>query len=153
MEQIVASFLGIDRFPGAWNYFDLKDATGRTISVKQSVGEKARFDVSGRRNAWDQALAEERRRENPQAEGWLENEAGAPRRWCDIFVYAHLASPLTVERVHDVDEWRFAVASRATLDGLPEGTRAVSVPRLEQLGCTFAHGSQLPDAIDAADPR
>jgi hypothetical protein len=44
-EEIVAAFLGVTALPGQWNYFDMRDTNGRTISVEQSVGPRAKFDV------------------------------------------------------------------------------------------------------------
>ena len=150
VEEIVASFLGIDAFPGQWNYYDLRDANGRTISVKQSVGQKARFDVTGRKNAWDNDLAVQRRVADPKAEGWLSNPDGLPRRWCDVYVFAHLPAPVDVVRVANVDEWRFGARSAAWLDSLPATIRSQSVQQLIYRGVDFVDGTHLRDEVAAA---
>ena len=150
VEEMVAAFIGITDFPGAWSYFDLRDHDGRSISIKQSVGSKAKFDVSGRRNAWDNELAVRQRLTNPKAEGWLENPTGEARRWCDLFIFGILPGDLTSERVTDVDEWRFAVRTRAELDALPIGTKSMTVRRLGVIGATFKPGIELRAMVDAS---
>jgi len=153
VEQIVAAFLGIRDFPAPWSYFDLRDSSGRRISVKHSVGDKARFSVTGSRWAWDESLAAERRRIDKKAEVWLDNEDGTSKRWCDVYVYAHLPEPLTPERVENVDAWRFAVIPLTTLEALPESTRTVGLARIEQIGVTWVPGDALGRAIEAVCPR
>jgi len=147
VEEIAAAFLDIATFPGPWNYYDLRDAEGRTISIKQSVGPNARFDVTGRRNAWDNELAERLREMDPKAEGWLPNPEGMPRRWCDVYIFAHLPGPVDAVRVVNVDEWRFAARSRAWLDALPPTVKTQSVRRLAAREVDFVHGDQLRDQI------
>jgi hypothetical protein len=147
VEEIVAAFLGIDNLPGQWNYYDMRAEDGRTISVKQSVGRAARFDVTGRANAWDNELAAQLRRADPKADGWLPNPAGLPRRWCDVYVFAHLADPVDAVRVGDIDAWRFAARSRAWLDELPVTAKTQSVSQLVERDATFVHGNDLGSQV------
>lgn len=150
-EEIVASYLGIEIFPGAFNYFDLRTAGGFAISVKQSVGPKARFDISGRMNAWDCELADDRRLQDPKGEGWLENASGVPRQWCDIWVLAHLSGEPDLERVVEPASWRFAVVDRVWLDAL--GSKSIGLSGLESHGVTFVPGEDLPGRVRLAAER
>jgi hypothetical protein len=151
VEEIVAWYLGIEAFPGAFNYYDLRTADGFTISIKQSVGPKARFDVSGRMNAWECELAEERQAQDPKAEGWLENPSGAPQQWCDIWVLAHLDGEPDLDRVIDPSSWRFAVVDRVWLGAQPNKT--LGRAGLESQGATFVGGEQLGHHVGRAAER
>lgn len=148
VEQIVASYLGVNEFPGGFNYFDLRTHDGYSISIKHSVGVRATFDVSGRDNAWDNELAAQLRRDNPKAEGWLVNDSDGPRRWCDIWVLAHLAGEPTLDRVIDPSEWGFAVVTSDWLDGLPN--KSITLGGLSARGVEFIAGDLLGEAVGLA---
>jgi hypothetical protein len=151
VEEIVAWYLGIDVFPGAFNYYDLRTMDGFTISIKQSVGPKARFDVSGRVNAWDCELADECRKQDEKAEGWLDNPSGLPRQWCDIWVLAHLEGEPDLERVIEPMSWRFAVVDRVRLGALPNKT--IGPAGLEALRFAFVSGEDLELEVRRAAQR
>ena len=150
IEEVVASYLAIDVFPGALNYFDLRTQDGYSVSIKQSIGDRARFDISGRQWAWDNELAEKLREVDPRAEGWLENESGARRRWCDLWVFAHLPGEPELGRIADPAEWRFAAVSCTWLDALSGSPKSLTPKRIENEGVSFVAGEELADSVQQA---
>jgi hypothetical protein len=110
-EFLVNSYLGAD-LAEPWCYFDM---TWRSIkvSVKQSVGPTARFDVAPKQFAWDASLKDQ------GYEGWRGHKGRPKQHWCDLYVFAwlqveHLAG-LSCDRVLDPKNWKFAVASWAEM--------------------------------------
>lgn len=105
-EQLVAHFLGVESLPENWSYYDLLDANGRRISVKNSVGSRPSFSVSMSTWAWE------------PDKGWLDGSGETARYWCEAYVFAWLeaassAPPLDV--VLDADLWRFGVVGRTQM--------------------------------------
>jgi hypothetical protein len=109
-EHLVAHFLGIEDFPPNWSYYDMRDASGRDISVKHSVGRSSRFSVAMSEWAW---LPSPRAR--PDDGGWLRSADAGPQYWCHTYVFAwleHDTSTPPLDAVLDPDRWAFSVLSR-----------------------------------------
>ena len=112
-ELLVEYFLGRTGDAGSgWHYFDLRDGAGGTVSVKQAVGERARFDVQRREFAWDQMLAEAGVAGAREPEGWQGHRDRPPQHWCDLYIFAWLTDDITLDRILDPDERKFAALPR-----------------------------------------
>ena len=113
-EQLVAHYLSIEFLPENWCYYDMRDDDGREISVKHSVGPRAKFAVGMSQWAWDPEL----RTSEPSTEGWRGGELGNAQYWCHVYVFAWLpceSSTPKLDEVLDSDRWTFAVLSRADM--------------------------------------
>lgn len=160
-EQLVAFYLDIEAWPGNWCYYDLRDAHGRDISVKHSVGPRPNFKVAMSQWAWDPDLA----RDDPRTEGWRGGDTNPPQYWCHAYVLAWLdASTATpqLDDVLDADRWRFWVLSRGEMHrafGISEQKNAGG-RRLAVLKGDANHGRELarlvsviPLTEDGVPPR
>jgi hypothetical protein len=113
-EQVVAFYLGLESWPGNWCYYDLRDADGREISVKHSVGPRPSFGVAMSKWAWDPDLA----RDDPVTEGWRGGDTQAPQYWCHAYVFAWLDTPNAAPDLDDVldpERWTFWILSRGEM--------------------------------------
>lgn len=161
-EQIVAHYLGIDTLPPNWSYYDMRSADGLDISVKHSVGPRAKFAVAMSQWAWDHELAAE----HPQSEGWRGGDAVEPQYWCHAYVFAWLRSTNAAPPLDDVldcERWRFAVLSRsemyrAFVHGKSAPQMTAGLATLRNL-TSFVSGPELPSRLiadcegDGAPPR
>lgn len=153
-EELVASYLGAETwFPPQWSYFDLR-WNGATVSVKHSVGGKARFPVGPSAMVWDCELAAQRAMDPSKPEGWRGHQQRQPQYWCDVYAFAHLPAPLTLARVLDPAVWRFAVLSRSAMHASFGGgltrSRSATLRTLSSAGAEFCEGARLIHAAQTA---
>ena len=141
-EELVAHFLQAEP-QRQWSYFDLKWRAYK-VSVKHSVGNRARFDVEAKKSAWDYAQLAS------TGDGWREEKVAT--YWCDLYVFAHLAgddsaSPRLAD-ILDPSAWTFAVCSKADMVTWFTGQKTAS---LNSLGAhvSFVPGEQLEAAAIA----
>ncbi len=148
-EQLVAHFLDIPKLPSNWSYNDMRDAEGRDISVKHSVGRKPTFSVAMNKWAWDSDL----RLKEPATEGWFGGESSPFQYWCHVYVFAwlkHETSEPDLDVVLDSEQWRFAVLPREEMYSrfAPRGEpqqKSVGLATLTEQ--RFVAGSQLRAAV------
>ncbi len=151
-EQVVAHYLSIEKLPPNWSYYDMRDADGRDISVKHSVGPRPSFSVGMSKWAWDHELAEAQ----PGSEGWRGGDAFEFQYWCHVYVFAWLeadSSAPELDIVLDCDRWQFAVLSRnemyrAFVTGKPSPQRTVGLAALRAV-TTVVSGLELPAAVNS----
>jgi hypothetical protein len=116
VEFLVADQLGAD-LSLPWSYFDMT-WDGYRISVKQSVGPNASFDVAPKQFAWDPDLKGQLRGDGGTYEGWRGHKERPKQHWCDLYVFAWMEVTaeelrnLTGDQVLDPSSWKIAVASR-----------------------------------------
>lgn len=149
-EEVVGHYLGDGvEFAEQWNWYDLR-WQGRTVSVKHSVNQTARFGVKTHTLVLDAELVK-RRQPKPYTisnpEGWLGHESAEPQHWCDLYVFAWLPERTSAEVILDPSCWRFIAMSRADMyrhfpiaaNAKSVGCRALQV----HTGREFVEGERL----------
>lgn len=149
-EQLVAHYLGLTDLPPNWSYYDMRDVSGREISVKHSVGPRASFVVTMNQWAWDHEL----HAAQPVTEGWRGGEAAEPQYWCHAYVFAWLdcdSSAPSLDIVLNSELWMFATLSRADMYRnfvlrRAQPQKSIGLSGLRGL-TSFVHGSELAASV------
>ena len=104
-EEITASYLKDCQFSPQWSFFDFT-WNGQRVSVKHSVGKKARFGVSAASYGWD-----------PHEEAFIGDGKESRTYLCDLYLFTWLPSNddpdlSLLDLIRDTSAWQFSWATK-----------------------------------------
>jgi|688.fasta_scaffold261421_1 hypothetical protein len=141
-EEITASYLNDCKFSPQWSFFDFT-WNGQRVSVKHSVGKKARFGISAASYGWD-----------PYEEAFIGDGKDSQAYLCDLYIFAWLPSNnhpdlLLLDLIRDTSAWQFSWATRfEMMNEFANGQKTASHSTINSIRA-FVHGHQLLSQLTA----